>query len=297
MTSEAPEEEAEDPFQGSRMTLGEHLDELRSRLLKGLAAVALAFAVAWVFRSPITLFVEEPYLHAMEMLEVHYVQEAQRAVAEGAPKGEYCIDPDPLSDDWRLMGFSKRPETIGAAEKFTVQLQICLYFALFVGSPVLFWQLWQFVAAGLYQRERRAIRAFFPLSMLLFVLGTSFGYLALVPYAVYFLNVGEIETGLPRVTLQAYLVFLRSLCLALGVVFQLPLLMAFLGYAGIVLPGTMARYRGHFAISAFVFAAILTPPDPITQSMLAIPMVFLYELGILAARVLARRARRAAVAT
>lgn len=280
----------EDPFAESRMTLGEHLDELRIRLFKGLIAVVVIFVVAYAFRDPITKVVQAPYTGAMEKLEDFFQAQADQKIEAGGDPYKYYLNPaDP--NDRRLNGFSTRPTAIGAAEFFTVQLKICLYVALFLGSPVLLWQLWQFIAAGLYEKERKAVRLCFPLSMSLFVAGVVFGFYLLVPYAIYFLNTGDLDLVEVQVTLDDYLVFLRSLCLALGLIFQLPLIMSFLGWAGIVLPGTMARYRGHFALSSFIFAAILTPPDPITQSMLAVPMVVLYEVGIWSARFLSKRAR------
>ncbi|MEW6071914.1 MAG: twin-arginine translocase subunit TatC [Planctomycetota bacterium] len=280
-----------DPFEATRMTLGEHLAELRSRLIKGLLAVLVAFVAAWCFRGDLGRVIARPYMQAMGMLETALVAQAEQLLGAHPdwPRTRYFESDDPA--DKRLREFRKQMQAIGPGEMFLYPLKICLYFALFFGAPVLLWQMWQFVAAGLYPREKRAVRRYFPLSLVMFVGGVLFGYCFLVPYGIYFLNnEADLEVALPTITLEYYLSFLRTLCLALGVVFQLPLLMSFLGGAGLVQPATMAKYRGHFVIAAFVIAAVITPgADPISQLLVAVPLVVLYEIGIAGARLAARR--------
>ena len=282
--------EKTDPFEKTRMTLGEHLDELRSRLFKGILAVTISFIVAWYYKDQITEIVTIPFREAMGMLHESWVEQA-KAILEAhpeRPRTDFFDSPDPA--DFRLRGFNDRLTSIGVGEVFFFQLKICLYFSLFVGAPILLWQMWQFVAAGLYKKERRAVLRYFPVSVLMFVVGVLFGYFFMVPYAMYFLNKDvSLELSIPQITTDNYLTFLRSLCLAFGVIFQLPLLMSFLGGAGMVSPALMSKYRGHFIVAAFVIAAIITPPDPITQLMMGVPLVILYEIGILGARITARR--------
>ena len=187
--------------------------------------------------------------------------------------------------DKRLLEFNRNLTSIGVAELTIFKLKICLYAALVVGGPFLLWQMWQFIAAGLYKKERRSILKYFPLSVAAFVAGVLFGYFLMVPYAIYFLNKDiPIRMGTPQITVQHYLTFLSSLCVAFGLIFQLPLLMTALGAAGVVDARVLARHRGTFAIGGFVVAALLTPPDPFTQLMMAIPLLILYELGIWGAR-------------
>ncbi len=284
-----------DPFAATRMSLGEHLAELRSLLIKGLLAVAVAFAVGWAFQERITELVLRPYDRSMDMLERYWVEEAERLVAEppGRPRTDFFVTADP--SDRRLLGLDRRLQWIKPTEPFLFILRICGYFALFAGAPVLLWQLWQFVAAGLYSRERRAVRFYFPFSLGLFLIGVLFGYFLLVPYAMYYLNRSvSLEFGTPKITVESFLSFLSSLCLAFGAVFQLPLIVSFLGGAGLVEPGSFVKYRGHFIVGAFIVAGVLTPPDPYTQLMLGIPLVLLYEVGIICARIAARRRRSAA---
>ena len=155
------------------------------------------------------------------------------------------------------------------------------------------WQIWQFVAAGLYEHERRLVGLYFPISALLFVGGIVFGYFVMVPYAQYYLastTLGRIEYY-PEI--GKYFTFLKGLSLALGVVFQLPIVMFALTRLGLVEPKQYTKYRGHFIVGALIVAAILTPPDPITQMMMAVPMAGLYELGIVVARVAHKQRQRA----
>ena len=282
--------EPEDPFAHTRMSLAEHLEELRSRLIKGAGAIVVAFVVAWIFRDGVTALVTEPYDLAMGMLQEHYVAEAEELLAADPerPRTDLFLSEDP--EDRRLRGVDPRLSSLKPGESFLFTLRICFYAALVFGAPVLLWQMWQFIAAGLFEKEKRAVRGYFPLSLIAFALGVAFGFRVIVPYGMYFLNKGpSIEVMTISITVHYFLTFLSGLCLIFGAVFQLPIVMTFLGSMGMVQPSTMSHYRGHFVVGAFVAAAILTPPDPFTQLMMALPLVVLYEVGILSARVAIRR--------
>ncbi|HED65656.1 MAG TPA: twin-arginine translocase subunit TatC [Planctomycetes bacterium] len=283
-------EPTDDPFAHTRMSLAEHLDELRSRLIKGLSAILVVFLVAWFFQDEVTRIMARPYTQAMGWLEEYYVQEAEEVLAEhpDRKRTEYFITDDP--SDKRLRNFETRLVTIRPGESFLFVLKVCFYISLIVGSPVLLWQMWQFIAAGLYPKEKRAIVLYFPFSLLAFLSGILFGYFWIVPYGMYFLNrTVSIEVSTPSITVQYFLTFLTGLCLVFGLVFQLPLLMTFLASVGMLDPRTITKYRGHFVVGAFVVAAILTPPDPFTQAMMAVPLVILFEIGIWCAKAAARR--------
>ncbi len=291
--------EDRDPFEQTRMTLGEHLGELRSRLFKGVITVAIAFFVAFYFKDEIAQIVSIPHTRAMGMLETHLIGEAEDLLEEHnvdlEPEDErfwkrskYFETDDPT--DERLRGWDTRLHAIGAGEVFLYKLKICLYFALVAGGPVLLWQMWRFIAAGLYRKEQKAILRYFPVSVVMFAVGILFGFFVIVPYGMYFLNKdADVTLALPTITTKNFLTFLTGLCLAFGVIFQLPLIMTFLGGADIVQPRTMSKYRGHCIVGAFVVAAMLTPPDPITQLMMGIPLIILYEIGVWGARIAAGR--------
>jgi sec-independent protein translocase protein TatC len=272
------------------MSLGEHLDELRSRLIKGLVAVAVVFFAGWTVRDQIYTTVTRPMRQAIGWLNEDLAEryEARLAADPSLDRSEY-FDPqtgalvDPIHE---------KAQVTQAPEAFVVHLKSTLYVALFLGGPILLWQMWQFIAAGLYPKERRVVLSYLPSSVLLFFVGVLFGYFTLVPYGLFFLN-STVTLEAFRVEFRAsdYFTFLSSMCLGLGVVFQLPILMNALTRVGLVQVESLAKFRGYFALIAFVVGAILTPPDPFTQSMMAIPMILLYELGILTSRWTVRRSR------
>jgi sec-independent protein translocase protein TatC len=286
------DEPEHDPFGQTRMTLGEHLEELRKRLLRGLLALAVAFVVAWVFQEPIARIALEPYHRSVEMLNAYWTEQTEALLAENPeiPRSRHFT-----ADGELRATLDTRPQMTGPGEGFFFVVKICLYFAVFLGAPFLLWQLWQFVAAGLYPKERGAVTRYFPASVALFLVGVLFGYFAMVPFAMYYLNRSvPLELARPDFKLEEYFTFLSSLCLALGAVFQLPLLMSFLAATGLVGSAPMRKYRGHFVVGALIVGAILTPPDPFTQILMAGPMIVLYELGIWCARAAERRRNRSA---
>ena len=270
------------------MTLGDHLDELRGRLFRGVVVTVVCFVVAYVYRIEVTEIVMQPFKTGVAMLNEHWPPYFDGLHADDASvaRTEYFVSDDPASMQLLpKLVISDIPMMTGTSEGFMMKLRACLYFALFVGGPYLLWQLWGFISAGLYKKERRVVLSFFPASILLFFSGVLFGYFMLVPYGIYYLNIDEVPgVALLQFRLEEYFAFVTSMCLALGVVFQLPILQTAVAKVGLVRPSTFAHYRGHFALTSFVLAAILTPPDPLTQSMMAGPMIVLYEIGILTSR-------------
>ena len=289
------EQQRQDPFEGTRMSLGEHLDELRKRLIRGLLAVVLFFVVGWFFYEELKDVALRPMQWALTHIQEDQVEkfEARLAADPRLPRSTYFTSDDPAVTT--LQPKYTVPDTavvLGFGEGFGFALKLSLYFGLCLGAPVLLWQLWRFVAAGLYPKERRVVLAFFPVSVLLFVGGVLFGYFLMVPWGFYFLATAfppEEIAFIPR--LSDYFSLMTTLTLILGAVFQLPLLMNALVRVGILEREMFSKYRPHFIVGAFVIGGILTPPDPFTQSMLAVPMVLLYELGILSTRMLRRPER------
>ena len=279
----------DDPFASTRMTLGEHLDELRRRLFRGVLAVALAFAVSLYFNREITSVILRPHRQCVEKLNAHYLAQAREIVAEHPELRERYFEPDgtfKFAIDARLTALSP-------TESMWFVLKMAGYGGLALGAPVLLWELWQFIAAGLYPRERRWMRYFFPPALLLLVAGVLFSYFLVVPYGMYYaMQSTPIELVKPDLRLEFYFGFLTTLCLTMGAVFQLPILMTFVSLVGMVQAATFARMRGYFVIAAFATAALLTPgPDVFSQVAMAAPMILLYEVGILGARLVGRPPR------
>ena len=284
--------EEADPFEHTRMTLGEHLEELRRRLIIGLGSIFVLFFLAFYFSDEAMRVVLRPYYVMVAKLERYYMEQAEEELAldPSIPRERLFVFD---GERERLRGLQDtRLTSVGPGETFFFQVKICIYASLFLGSPILLWQVWMFVAAGLYKREKRVALRYFPSAALLFVCGVLFGYFVLVPYGMYFLNrTTPLDLVRPDFRIQEYFGFLSSLCLGLGVAFQLPIAMLVLARLDLVSAETFAKYRGHMWVITMIVAGVLTPPDPYTQSMMALPMLLLYEVGILCARTSARRAR------
>jgi Tat protein translocase TatC len=272
------------------MTLGEHLEELRQRLLRSAIALLVAFLLSWVLHERIAQVALLPLERSIAWTNEFLVEQAeQRLRADPSlPRTELFESADPA--DQRLLRPVTKAWGRSAGSGFMFYMRCCLYSGVVLAGAYILWQLWLFVAAGLYPRERRVVYGFFPLSVGLFFGGVVFGYFVMVPYAQYFLarvSIGQIHW---QPTIEEYFYFLRNLCLGLGFVFQLPVVMLVLARVQLVEPAWFARYRGHFLVVALIVAAVLTPPDVVSQTMMAVPMIVLYELGIVMARVARRKA-------
>ena len=270
------------------MSLGEHIEELRRRLIRGLLAIFVAFFVGWFFKDATTEIVMRPMRQSLEWVDRDQVAKYEQRLTEEPDlrRSEFFLSDDPEETGLRQeLTVAQRPLALGYAEPFWFALKVTLIFAFIVGSPVLLWQMWMFVAAGLYKHERRVVLSYFPVSLLLFAGGVVFGFFVLVPYGFYFLaSTFPAEKLAFQPRLAEFFSLLSILTLALGVIFQLPLLMQVLVRLDLVQREVFARYRLHFIVGAFVIGAMLTPPDPVTQSLLAGPMILLYEIGLFSTR-------------
>jgi sec-independent protein translocase protein TatC len=245
VTQSPPEAPAE-----VRMTFGEHLEELRWRLVKSLVALLVMFVVAAVFYEDLVKFVLKPHFKVMEWLNVD-------------PAKSQLITSSYTKPMWAMMKLS-----------FIV--------GLFAASPIIAWQIWGFVASGLYARERKYVVRYAPFSFLLFIGGCIFGYYILIPYGLYGLaQITNIPQVSPTYVITDYLDLVMGLTIVTGAIFQLPLVMAFTTAIGLTTWRTWIRWIKFAVVAIFIGAAILTPtPDVFTQLLLAIPLLLLYGLGI-----------------
>jgi len=290
--------ENEDQVEASRMTLGEHLDELRVRLMRSVIALGLVISVAYFFYEPIIAVVLRPYHQAVANLQVDWaqIQLEHWQADEGAPRTKYFVTAE-LDDMRPLQTLRTDPRADGASTGIFFILKCCLYFSLAVAGPYMLWQLWQFIAAGLYPAERRVVYRTFPFAVGLFTTGVLFGYFFMVPYAYYALPAMTLEQVQFDGEISSYFLFLQSLSLGLGIVFLLPIVMLMLSRSGVVDAKSYGNYRKHFLVGALLFAAVLTPPDPMTMVMMATPMIVLYEVGRLLGLAAGKRAAQAAEAS
>jgi sec-independent protein translocase protein TatC len=176
------------------------------------------------------------------------------------------------------------------AEAFWVQMKVGMFAGLFLAAPVILWQVWAFIAPGLHDEEKKYASPFVIIGSLMFLAGGAFALFVVTPYALTFL-LGYARPGLkPMITIQNHIDFLLKFTLAFGVVFELPLALTLLARMGVVTAKTLARHRKYAVLGAFVVAAILTPtPDAFNQALMAGPLIILYEVGIVSARIFGRK--------
>jgi sec-independent protein translocase protein TatC len=245
------------PEELERMSLLDHLEELRHRIFRSVIALAVAIIPCWIYVQTIFDFLARP---------------VQRALPPG-----------------QKLAF------LGLTDPFIMYFKVALLAALFLASPFLLYQLWAFVSPGLYRREKLYAIPFVFFATLFFLAGGAFAYYIAFPYAVQFLlSMGEHFQAV--ITIERYFGFLLTVILGLGLMFELPIVILLLSIMGVVTPRFLLRYFRHAVVIIFIVAAIITPtPDIVNLCLFAVPALFLYLLGIGAAFVVQRiRDRRAA---
>jgi sec-independent protein translocase protein TatC len=236
------------------MTFVQHLDELRTRILRSLVAILVAVTGAMIFYKDLIDLATIPHCRAMSWM--------------GKEAG-FILGP---------IGGS-----VGAVMKLS-----CVV-GLFFASPYIARELWGFVAAGLYRDEKRSVKAFAPISFLLFLLGCVFGYFLLIPYALYsMVTMMPLDKVEPIVNIGDYLGLVLTLTILLGVVFQVPLVMVFLSKVGLVTPARWRSWRKGAIVANIVLAAVIAPPELLSMVVFVLPLLVLYEAGVVCASLASR---------
>ena len=245
--SETPSQE--DERAGTEQPFVQHLMELRDRLIKAVIAIGIAAAILFFFPGPGALY---DFLAAP--LVAHL------------PKGATLIATSVISP-------------------FMVPLKILLMTAFLAALPVVLWQVWAFVAPGRYSHEKKLVLPLVVSSTLLFFVGVAFCYYLVFGQVFAFIQSFAPKSITAAPDIEAYLSFVLSMFLAFGLAFEVPIAVVVLARMGIVSVAKLREFRGYFIVLAFVAAAIVTPPDVVSQLSLAIPMCILYEVGIWAAQI------------
>ena len=252
--AQAPEPETTpEPENEVRLSFFDHLKELRTRLLQALLGVAVGMVAVGAFVERIFRWVMKPVLASL-------------------PEGQ------------RALNYTSY------LEPFLVYLKVALYGGLFLAAPWVLFQLWLFIAPGLYKREKRVAIPFVVVGTALFYVGVAFTYYAVMPYAFPALAAIAGPDMRPLLTMREQLTLVLAMMLGFGVVFEIPVIIAFLAMVGLVTPEFLTRYRKHALIVNVLVAALITPTaDPFNLAMMALPMILFYEVGILAARILGKK--------
>jgi sec-independent protein translocase protein TatC len=237
-----------DELEGSEAPFVSHLVELRDRLIRALIAVGIAFGALMLWPGPGPLY---------DMLAAPLVA--------NLPAGATLIATNVISP-------------------FMVPLKITLLAAFMLALPVVLYQVWAFVAPGLYSHEKKMVLPLVVSSTLLFFLGVAFSYFFVFGKVFHFIQGFAPKSITAAPDIEAYLSFVMTMFIAFGAAFEVPVAVVLLARLGVLSIEQLRKFRGYFIVAAFIIAAIITPPDVVSQLALAIPMVLLYEFGILCAQ-------------
>lgn len=234
----------EDQLPNSSMSLGDHIEELRRRIILALIGLAIGTIVGFTIGTRVIALMEEPYIN--------------------------------------VMGTEARLQCLAPADGFASYMRISVMTGLLITSPWIFYHLWMFIAAGLYKHEKRYIYYAIPFSTVLFVAGGAFAIFFIIPLTIKFLIIFNHKMlGIDsRFTFTKYISFVTGLMLVFGLGFQTPIAVLVTNKVGIVSIDALRKSRKYVLLALFVIAAIATPPDFVSQIGLAIPLYLLFELGI-----------------
>lgn len=250
MTDTRPKPDPEDELAGTEQPFVAHLMELRDRLIKSVIAIAVVAGGLAIYPGPGELY---------DLLAAPLVAHL--------PEGSTMIATSVISP-------------------FMVPLKILLMAAFLIALPVVLWQVWAFVAPGLYSHEKRMVLPLVISSTLLFFLGVAFCYFLVFGKVFAFIQSFAPKSITAAPDIEAYLSFVLTMFMAFGLSFEVPIAVVVLVRVGVVTVAQLKHFRGYFIVLSFVIAAIVTPPDVVSQLALAIPMCLLYEAGIWAARLI-----------
>lgn len=252
------------------MSLGDHLDELRGRVLRSVAVFFAVFIISFLYQKELKTIFEWPFYEAMRLADASILEELG------------------LADQGKVFNVMSLQESVMNAIKVSFTAALALSFPFFV------YQMWGFVAPALLKKERFAGFMFVPLAVIFFYSGITIGYLFGLPWLYYLLFELTASSGNVAMIIREseYLSFFTVMTVAFGMIMNIPWLVMVMVYVRLVTPDQLAARRGYVVMAAVVLAAMLSPPDPFSQIALFIPMWFLFEAGLVMSRMLVRRRQR-----
>ena len=260
------------------MSFLEHLEELRWHIIRSVLAIVIFMVIAFVFKSflfdKIILAPKSPSFPTNRFL-CH--------IGELLNTSALCINTKHLN----LI-------SIKMAGQLTTHIAVSMVAGLILAFPVILWEFWQFFKPALRPNESMHAKGAVTAASILFFIGVLFGYFLLAPLSMHFLGTYEISAEVVnQINVRSYIGLISSICLATGIVFELPIITYFLTKVGIITPAFLRKYRKHAIVVIFILAAIITPPDVFSQALVCVPVLFLYEIGIvISSRVMKQREKQ-----
>ncbi|WP_372792268.1 twin-arginine translocase subunit TatC [Lutibacter sp.] len=181
-------------------------------------------------------------------------------------------------------------QSLDMAEQFSVHIWVSITAGFIIAFPFIIWEFWKFISPGLYTKERKGALSFIIISSFLFFIGVLFGYYVITPLSVNFLGNYSISDSVERnIQIGSYISLVKSSVLASGLIFELPIIMYFLTKMGLITPDFLKKYRKHALVVVLILAAVITPPDIISQIIVGVPIMILYEVSIIISKIVIKR--------
>ena len=273
----------------ANMPFLDHLEELRWRLLKALGAIVVGAVICFALSDPIVKILTHPYEEAVLSLEGQRSSDAVEAVQRLVRKWFDLPSAEPPITETMSLPAARRLQALKPMTYFFITLQIAFIGGLILALPAVFYQGWRFIAPGLLSREKRLMIPIISLSVLCFLVGALLAYWIVLPLGLRFFLALEPPDMTSQWAVDEYIGFVLRLIMGFGIVFEMPVMALLLAKVGILTAARMRRIRRYAIVGIFVLGAIFTPPDPVSQILMALPLLLLYEISIWVCKISQRK--------
>lgn len=279
MSEEAKREEQSTKKRGKKtpqaeMSFLEHLEELRWHIIRSVSLIVIFAVVAFIMKD----FIFNEIIFKPKMPDF-WTNRMMEKLGELVGSDVLKINQHPL----KLI-------SLKMADQFMLHFMVAIIVGLIVASPFVFYEIWRFIKPALYDKERKHASGAVFFTSVLFLVGIMFGYFIIVPLSIDFLTTYSVSAEVEnQINMRSYISTVTSITFASGIIFLLPIFSFFLSKVGILTPQFMRTYRKHSYVVMFLLAAIITPPDVFSQIMVAIPLVFLYEISIYISKIVVKK--------